>query len=314
MFATRRHLPASLSQTARLSGVWSALLALSACVPEQPAAAPAGTHPAATATATATAVAVVAPRKSASAIRDDIAKEIWVLQELEALEPHAARRLGKLNSSLRARSYWLRIPTGAQTDLLRDNLTQTANQFGLELTVVEAQADKEQQPLAPNLLPGQRWQLTREQLFGQVQLTLEVRGSEALIAKFIDGIPKYIERLIVVTGKEELGAGHFRLQAEAYFEQPVAEQLVQVQWPDIATRLADSGWPPGEPETAAMLRSAEGRKLLADLEQAKVRFDKAMRPVVISADFPRWILRASFFAERSTAAMAVSGRELLDLN
>jgi hypothetical protein len=308
MFARRPPLPISSRQTAALSRVWVALLLLSACESERPAASPAVRQPSAAATTQG------AARKSASAIRDDVAKELWVLQALDAVETKTAKRLGQLNGMMQSRSYALRIPVGARSDQLRDNLTQTATQFAIELTEFTADADVERPPLQPNLRPGQRWQLTREQLFGLIRLTLEVRGSEPLIARFIDGIPKYIERLVVITGKEELGPGHFRLQAEAYFEHPVAERLVQTQWPDIATRLADAGWPPGDPDTAALLRSDEGRKLLIDLEQARQRFDKAMRPVLTSADFPRWLLRMQFFADRSTAAMAVSGRDLLGLN
>lgn len=244
-------------------------------------------------------------------VRDLLAQAQSELAQLEAIQmtqQDSAQALGALNGKLQSRGYFRRVPTSPATETLESNLRAIAVDKLLALDRVDLRMAPAPPPPEPVVVrPGQTWQPTLDDLRGIVHLSLDLRGRLEDAAAFIQALPSQCERLVVVTGTESLPGG-VRLMAEAYYEHDLPPPRVEIVWPPLEERLRAGGWDPKDP---ALARNPDFGRLKAAVELGRERLPSVRHTLQITSDFPRWLLRAKFFEERATAAMATRGDLLL---
>mgnify|MGYP007106917245 CR=1 FL=1 len=220
----------------------------------------------------------------------------------------AAHALGKLNASFQRRGYFRRVPSHPSVVALESNLRELARSNDLDLLAMRHQLEPKPTLKAVVLKPGERWKPAVEELRGVVRLEIDLKGESSRIASFIDQIVTRVEPLMLVTGDQTIPDG-IKLFAETYYEHSLPQPRVHVRWPTLAQRLQEAGWDPKDPKlptnpTYIALRNA--------IKTGRQRLPEVRETLNISADFPRWFLRRSFFEDRSVAAMSMRGHILLD--
>lgn len=216
--------------------------------------------------------------------------------------------LGELNGKLQSHAYFRRIPNDRALDALEAQLKQVALDKGLTVSRLEKHLDTSPPTPAPvTLKPGQRWQPALDQLRGVIQLSVDVQGTAKDIAAFIDALPQAVERLVVVTGASQVPGGA-RILAEAYYERELPPPQVDLRWPTLEERLDAAGWKAND---AKLLADPVYAELKKEVDLGRQRLPDVRRTLQISADFPRWLLRARFFEEKSNLEMAVRGQAVL---
>lgn len=246
-------------------------------------------------------------------VHDAVARDLWSIADLVALQPTMAQRLGKMNSMLRKRAYFERVPAAPLLPDLERLLRRTATRHAIELHQVEAQPSLAGPACPKTIAADARWAPSMDQLFGRIDLRLHVQGSDALIAKFIDALPEQVNRLVVIAGRESVDGDRMVLLAEAWFERSCPAPEVRVQWPTLRERLVAGGWSPNSRELQDALDSPQGKALDQMIEGARAEVTKAAEVLKIEVDFPRWLARWRLFADRGEAAMAVRGRSVVGL-
>jgi hypothetical protein len=277
--------------------VQTALTILAACTP-QPPAKPASTAPAAP-----------IERKPLSAVLAEMRQEISDMEAVIGSTGETAKALGILNGKLQSLGYFRRVPSTTSLDALRSQIEALAVDRMLRITGFDGLPMPNGPPAtaAPVLGPGQPWQPTLDQLRERIAVTIDLQGRLEDVAQFIDLLPARAERLLIVTGSQPMEGG-IRLLAEAYAERELAQPRVLIEWPPLADRLRAAGWNPDD-------RSVRADPAWPDLESAdaagRSRLPDARHALQITADFPRWLLRAQFYDERSTALTTTRGDRLL---
>lgn len=246
-------------------------------------------------------------------VQDAVARDLWSIADMVGLRQTMAQRLSKMNGMLHKRAYFERVPEGPQLDNLERTLRRVATKNAIELVRMEALAGETPPPCATRLRGDERWAPTMEQLFGRLDLRLHVKGSEVLIARFIDALPEQVNRLVIVAGREAVDGEEMILLAEAWFERKCPVPTVEVGWPTLAERLVAGGWQANSPALQQALQSREGKALAAQIEAARSDAEKASQVIKIGVDFPRWLARWKLITSRGEAAMAVRGRAILGL-
>jgi len=246
-------------------------------------------------------------------VQDTVARDLWAISDMAALRQTIAQRLSKMNGMLHKRAYFERVPEGPQLASLERTLRRVATKNAIELVRMETLQGDPPPPCVTRLRGDERWAPTMEQLFGRLDLRLHVKGSEVLIARFIDALPEQANRLVIVAGREAVDGEETILLAEAWFERKCPAPTVDVSWPTLAERLVAGGWQANSPALEKALQSPEGKVLAAQIEAARSDADKASQAIKISVDFPRWLARWKLITSRGEAAMAVRGRAILGL-
>lgn len=246
-------------------------------------------------------------------VQDTVARDLWAIGDMVALRQTIAQRLSKMNGMLHKRAYFERVPEGPQLASLERTLRRVATRNAIELVRLEALQGDPPPPCASRLRGDERWAPTMEQLFGRLDLRLHVKGSEVLIARFIDALPEQANRLVIVAGREAVDGEEMILLAEAWFERKCPTPTMEVRWPTLAERLVAGGWQANSPALVQALQSPEGKVLAAQIEAARSDAEKAAQVIQIGVDFPRWLARWKLITSRGEAAMAVRGRAILGL-
>jgi hypothetical protein len=216
--------------------------------------------------------------------------------------------LGQLNGKLQSHAYFRRIPNDRALEGVESQLRQLAVDKGLTVSRLEKHVDPAPpQTAAVTLKPGERWQPTLDQLRGVVQLSVDIQGGAKDIVGYIDALPQAVERLVVVNGASAVPGG-VRLMAEAYFERELPAPQIDIRWPTLEDRLDAAGW---DAKDAKLLADPVYAELKKEVDLGRVRLPDVRRTLQISADFPRWLLRARFFEEKANAALAVRGQAIL---
>lgn len=251
--------------------------------------------------------AAVAPQPVAR-ILADAQRDLDAMQAIYDSGMRSGSVLGQLNGTLQSRAYFRRVPTAPALESLESGVRALAVQKLLLVVGFSAVPDPPP-PQVPQvrLAAGQRWQPTPEHLTGTVQVRIDLQGAPRDAAGFIQALPGGLERLLIITGSEAIPGG-VRLLGQAFFERELLPPEIEVHWPTLEDRLRAAGHDPAHPALeldpaylALQQAVVQGRQRLPDVRHA----------LKITADFPRWLLRARLFEERSLAAMAVRGEMLL---
>lgn len=230
------------------------------------------------------------------------------LQQIYDSGSEAGRTLGALNGKLQSVGYFRRIPSQPSVELLQTALRKLAVQKLLQIAALEVPAPAEAPPPAPaQVVAGARWKPPLEAFRGTVQVGLDLIGRPADVAAFVDALPEQVDRLLVVTDREPL-AGGMRLRLEGYYEKPLPQPDVVLQWPGLQERLVAAGWDPADP---ALARDPLLGKLREQVELGQKRLPDVRRVLQISADFPRWQLRWQFFSERAKVEIGTHGAQVI---
>jgi len=247
-------------------------------------------------------------RQSIARLLADATKENAELQKIHDTNRASGNALGDLNGKLQSRGYFRRIPTNSAIDSLESSLRAVAAQK--ILTVVKFSATEVPDAVVAqknSLKPGQRWVPTIAQYRGIVALRLELGGPIKDIKAFVDLLPLYAERLIVLQKAEKTPNGAV-LTGEAYYEREMQPPDVDIRWPTLEERLKAGGWQPNDPKLPS---DPDYAALVKQVEMGRTRMPETRHTLKISADFPRWLLRQKFFDERGKAELAVRGEQLL---
>ena len=264
---------------------------------------------------TASPVAQAAKVLSPEELLQGILAEHQALEAVFLTSPAAAKGLGALNGKLQQQAYFRRVPTQPALDSAEASLRQLATAKSLLVVAFTVTPPAElPQPQPTKLAPGQRWQPTLDELRGVLKFRLDLQGSMRDAAGFIDALPSTVDRLVVISSHEALPGG-VRLLGELYYEKPLPPPELSLSWPALQERLATAGWKATEgPALQAQLQA--NPKLAEYAKQVELghqRVPDVRRTLQITADFPRWLLRWSFFEERAKAVQAVQGTRLLGL-
>ena len=271
-----------------------AVVALVGCAPKSPVAPPVAAKP----------VGTVAQ------VLQQVMREQAAFESIHNEGQRSAKALGTLNGKLQSRGYFRRVPAQPAVESAEGQMRTLAVKKLVVLQQVVAAPVPDTPPPAPAVIgPGQRWQPTLDDLRGVVQLRIDLGGRPEDVAAFIDGLPSEVDRLIAVTKAEPI-VGGTRLLAECYYERPLPQPEIKLQWPSLAERLAAVGLKDSDP---AVLADPQFATLKTQVELGQNRVPDVRRVLTISADFARWLLRWQFFEERGRAEMAVTGRRVLGM-
>lgn len=238
----------------------------------------------------------------------DATRENAELQKIHDTNRAAGNALGDLNGKLQSRGYFRRIPTNSAIDSLESSLRAVAAQKILTVVKFSAAEVPDSVVAQKNVLkPGQRWVPTIAQYRGIVTLRVELGGPIKDIKAFVDLLPLYAERLIVLQKAEKTPNGAI-LSGEAYYEREMQPPDVDIRWPTLEERLKAGGWQPNDPKLAS---DPDYAALVKQVDMGRTRMPETRHTLKISADFPRWLLRQKFFDERGKAELAVNGEQLL---
>ena len=238
----------------------------------------------------------------------NVKSELDAMGEIWKLDYETGKLLGTINGRFQLRSYYSRIPTGPAVSGIESNIRQLASHHALIVENFQARVPRRNKlPKAVVLKPGDRWMPKREQLFATIRLEIDLQGSVQAAAKMIDEFPTKLERLVVVTG-EQPRPGGVTLFAECWYEWSVPMPKIELPWPELDERLIAAGWNPRDPKVINDPQVAQLRELVVT---GRKRMVDVRNTLAVAADFPRWFLRNEFFDEKSLAAQAVNGTELL---
>ena len=187
------------------------------------------------------------------------------------------------------------------------DLTALASRAGLRLEQVDARAKPPQPAVERTLKPGEPWQMSVDDLRGIVQLTIDLTGPPQLVADYINRLPSGVERLVLITGNENLSGG-IRLFAEAYYEHPRGPVKVELNWPTMRERLVAAGWSAEDPKLAT---DPVAPKLRKAIQRGREQLPDVRGALGVVADFPRWLQRKAFFEAQAMKVAATRGEVLL---
>ncbi len=236
-----------------------------------------------------------------------VKREITAMGRILERRSEAAKALGRMNASFQQRGYFRRVPTGPALAGLRADLSRLAIANNLKLAGLDARPDPDRPQGDNRQRAGVRWQPSLDDLRGVVRLTLDLQGPPQQVAAFINSLPDKVERMVLIYGEENIPDG-VRLLGEAYYEHPSHPRDIDLRWPTLRERLLTAGWDPAD---ASLKNDPKLTALRKAVEQGRMMVPQARSSLKVVADFPRWLLRQSFFEERSMKVASVRGELLL---
>lgn len=219
----------------------------------------------------------------------------------------AARELGRINASFQSVGYFRRVTTDPAVHGLESNLRALAERSGLRLHKLGTQIDPPPVVKTRALKPGEVWQPELEELRGVVHLTIDLIGSPPQVAAFINRIVAEVERLVIISGSEDIPGG-VRLFGEAYFEHHIVAPKIELIWPTLRQRLVAAGHDPADPKLA---QDPSYPRLKELVDAGRGRLPEVIGALKVVSDFPRWHLRRAFFEDRSMVASGMRGEQIL---
>ena len=242
-------------------------------------------------------------------ISDGIQKELNQMQKIYDLRGKSGAMLASMNRKLQSRGFSRRIPSGPATQALDSDLRAHATGVGLRVQSLSTHTPKVA-PLPKNgvtLPPTQRWKLSPDDVSAEVTAEITLVGPRPLIERFIDDLPKRVERAVLVTGHRRYAGGAVLL-VKAFYERHHPAPKLDLRWPSLEKRLQAAGYPE---ETEAMRRSPAWADLKERDTKGRARIPSLRTMMLVAHDFPRWFAKAALFNRVSRDIMAVKGKALL---
>ena len=229
---------------------------------------------------------------------------------MEILESDRATRMAMsaVNGALVKSGLGRGLPTLPAPEDAEGCFRNGAASRGLQITSTKSQVPQDTPAVATTLQPGQRWQLKRSDLLGDVVIEVVVNGPLPSIAALIDEIAQ-CNRLVAVRSAK-IDGNTVTLTAATWFEHNLATPELQLRWRSLDERLQAAGWKPNDP---ALLKDPAYAQLKSAVDAGREQMPRVRALLKTSGDLPRWITRARELVVIKQDVMQIRGAKLLGL-
>ena len=236
-------------------------------------------------------------------------KELGAMLEVRETDRATREAMGAVNGALVKSGLARGLPNLPTPEDAEACFRNAAANHGLAVTSIRTQVPKLTDTAQGKLKPGDRWQVKRDDLLGQIHMEVEISGPLPTIAAVIDEQAQ-CNRLIAVRGATVKGST-VTLQADAWFERNLAQPELDLRWRPLDERLIAAGWKPTDP---ALAQDPAFGQLQAAVNAGREQLPRVRGLLKTSVELPRWITRARELIVLKQEVLQIRGAKLLGLN